>query len=1449
MLAKSCYVVFLFMILGIQAHPHVEISKLEKTQCSKTVGITDLTFNYASSYTENADSFFLIKFLDKTNKKRPTICKLTLNEKLDGPDGPDKPNGPDGPDEPNGPDEPVAPPIDIDELLKKLLEKLRNDIEKSLKGGIKIVNQMLVFRDDFEGVINFGMLKDLKKIMTKMHVTNEQLELLVQKSIGIPLKDTLMKLKEILTNFNQDDLKEDLNRTICHISRDLINVLSNNKLKNLTNSQLMKLLEKFKNSKKNNKIFKQLDEIMKLPYLNKTIPAINGTLTSFNQKIVEQLKNLQVKVNEIEDIKKKYNQSNITGTIEEKREILQYMLKNLKETIQYFLKNNKLGGIIAFAEDKNKEIIKMIDPNNKIAKSFKNYIGKIKELDGSIVNLLYITYDVSAELKKLILESLVSSTNSSELINQLTMAYDYQKNISQKLKDLNGTEIVNLQEEFLKNMFNSLKNKINNTNNTVLKDKLEKLSDFNMNITNKLSEKKLVDKFKEQLANVIDRLKQLNENKLNELLKAHKYIQEQFRINNSTEIIKNVETSLNDFKNDYINKLSNLSQSIPDLIRERMNNSKFIQKLKEFLEDIKNKTELLMPDEKENPISNHSDFKILPLKESFNKLKEKIAESKTGIFFENLEESIYNCDIESIKDLLQIERIKNEVEKIKGYLNQSNATFLVEKERESVRGIMNEIKSKISVSVNNSKFTPLINKLKDINSNISDTFKKMKIYEDFRKFATKMKAANNATVALYEKIQIFILNSYFTLKNNIPLNVSSQINYLNELGKELQEQLKKLKDMETNTAKIKYILDSTLRLNKDHRESIDILLKILKKKAEETNKTQLLKLVEKLNEINTEANKISEEKVKVFFDKIINIVDKMEYNYDNAETLFQEKNEKLKKDLEELVSFNLTGQLNISYEQTLKNAEEYQEILQGINEYYKNLPEGTNMTEILEKHKILIIVEIKKMQQSVKEIFSDLDIDLNKLKNHSNIVGKILNSSLFNNLPEKLHEYKLQIIKLIKYLGKKNILALDETTQKILDKIATNNSNQLREFFEKMKKPIFWNGTSKLNETISFLIEINSKINKTELSEDTKKLAEIFKELSGYLMIIKNNPQLRELILETYLQSGKITLTNLKKQVRKKNIDIGAEINNLIQIQFLLDDIKEILSSSSVIKDIAKAFREKSSLRIFSALSKGKNRRLDSTGQLLCKMDQFFSENEELKPATSNLSLYLLSEKQYELSISRSLQIIVKKEEFNCNTDHIAKLRSIYSFKGYSNIRVEKQKLRIKFMIHVKKVAKFTRPSFFYIILKFRYKFAVQNLRRLVDENENIDSYCLLNDESNEEDNTFDCFAYPDNINELENLEGIQNITSDYINVPDGAGENNNGNSTVPDNYNVGINNFKTKKGKPLSGGAIAGIVLSCIAVLAIIIGLIIYSKSKVVQPIAVSKSYNSTDIVRITNN
>ena len=179
------------------------------------------------------------------------------------------------------------------------MENLRNDIEKSLKGGVKIGEKMLVLYEDLLDVINFGMLKNLKKINTKLHIANEQLESIVKNNIGIPLNDTLMKLKEKLNNFSLDDLKEDLNSTIYDIKQDLINALSK---KNLTNTPLMKFLEKFKKMKKFN-------------YMDKIVSSINDTLTDFNKKIVEQLYNLQEKVNEIEEIKNRHNESNIKEII------------------------------------------------------------------------------------------------------------------------------------------------------------------------------------------------------------------------------------------------------------------------------------------------------------------------------------------------------------------------------------------------------------------------------------------------------------------------------------------------------------------------------------------------------------------------------------------------------------------------------------------------------------------------------------------------------------------------------------------------------------------------------------------------------------------------------------------------------------------------------------------------------------------------------------------------------------------------------------------------------------------------------------------------------------------------------------------------------------------------------------------------------------------------------
>ena len=465
MLTKIYYVVLLFILLGIQASPHVEISKLENNQCSKNVGKVDLTFNYASSYTEKIDSFFMLKFVDKANKKRPTICKLALNEEstdsgdskadetdeTDKQDKSDKPNKPDETDKPNKPDEPVVPSKDIDELLQKLLEKLGNDIEKSLKGAAKIGDKMQVLNDDLLDLINLGMLKNIKKINTKMHKANEQLESNVKKYIGISLNDTLKELKEKLTNFRLDDL-------------------ISNKI-NLTNIPLMEFLEKFKNQNIFNETLKQLDKNIKSFYMNKIVSRLNDTLTDLNKKIVKQLYNLQEKVNEIEEIKNRHNESNIKEIIEERIEILQYMLESLNETIQNFLNDTKLGRVVGIPVDIFKKIIQKIG-QNKISNSFRNYTDKIKKT----------IYNKTNDLAESLNETLISFLTKGK--DNLLGVLDF----LEELDNLKGNGTVDKLLSLIDILDNRLKDKNMTVNFTDIKDILESLPEFNDDVKKNISE-------------------------------------------------------------------------------------------------------------------------------------------------------------------------------------------------------------------------------------------------------------------------------------------------------------------------------------------------------------------------------------------------------------------------------------------------------------------------------------------------------------------------------------------------------------------------------------------------------------------------------------------------------------------------------------------------------------------------------------------------------------------------------------------------------------------------------------------------------------------------------------------------------------------------------------------------------------------------------------------------
>ena len=163
-------------------------------------------------------------------------------------------------------------------------------------------------------------------------------------------------------------------------------------------------------------------------------------------------------------------------------------------------------------------------------------------------------------------------------------------------------------------------------------------------------------------------------------------------------------------------------------------------------------------------------------------------------------------------------------------------------------------------------------------------------------------------------------------------------------------------------------------------------------------------------------------------------------------------------------------------------------------------------------------------------------------------------------------------------------------------------------------------------------------------------------------------------------------------------------------------------------------------------------------------------------------------------------------------------------------------KKRFNFTIQARISPTFKIPSFYYLMIKGSTVIKEKNLRTF-DTEEEISIYCLLEDETDKENAPFNCFGYNDNINEnsANNKITLCNLTSEYIDLPKDlsvtnmpeAEENSNSESTPTSRNRL----FVKSKNSGLSSGAIVGIVLACAAVLAGVIGIVIYLKKKRDKP------------------
>ena len=188
-------------------------------------------------------------------------------------------------------------------------------------------------------------------------------------------------------------------------------------------------------------------------------------------------------------------------------------------------------------------------------------------------------------------------------------------------------------------------------------------------------------------------------------------------------------------------------------------------------------------------------------------------------------------------------------------------------------------------------------------------------------------------------------------------------------------------------------------------------------------------------------------------------------------------------------------------------------------------------------------------------------------------------------------------------------------------------------------------------------------------------------------------------------------------------------------------------------------------------------------------------------------------------------------------------------YKSFSNYTIDKSKKRFTFSLYAQKKTNFVYPSFFYIIIKviIRTRIQLSNINRVnllhkvkleseSDYNETeVESFCLLEDESDDENNKFNCFGYPENLEILNDTNPTINLESEYLNIMnETTNTDENSDQTGTDEPTEQITNEviknvfsrKTNDGG-LNAGAIVGIILASLVAVAAVIGGIIFLNKK----------------------
>ena len=422
--------------------------------------------------------------------------------------------------------------------------------------------------------------------------------------------------------------------------------------------------------------------------------------------------------------------------------------------------------------------------------------------------------------------------------------------------------------------------------------------------------------------------------------------------------------------------------------------------------------------------------------------------------------------------------------------------------------------------------------------------------------------------------------------------------------------------------------------------------------------------------------------------------------------------------------------------------------------------------------------------------------------------------------------------------------------------ILNNVRNNITEFIEKMNgkdaieilNELVSNGTKIIFKKI-VESELMGKISEflfgqlvnSSIAEAWAEKLPIFRNISEFLNDL-NNTVYSDVIID--FVSLIRNLTTFNDALKVSNIISAIFSTALNKADFkifegVMNLVVKILNSTKT-----------NNLRILTANSKEektkknkRNRRAEETATLMCKMDETFSENDILTADTENLNTYILKTNlDYSLNIKSLISIGVDSSNTDKCVDNDEIVEQNFDFDSISDLKVETPKRRFTFGIAIGMSPDYKIPDFFYLLITAKMVLK-ENTLRFLDIEEDVNSYCLLEDKTDPSKVKFNCFGYSDSINENSEISLSDFSSKNIKNIPKNltlAKEPKATDEPVPptddiNNYNK--NAYYSRSGSSgLSGGAIAGIIIACVAVAGIATAAAVYFTKK-------KKSDNSYDI------